>query len=441
MRMRTRAFLAALVAIAILSITPQGFSEDIADKRCDELFTALRDGNFKEATSHFDGRMAAGLTPERLAQVWAQATAGSGKLVKWEIVKRGQVVGVESRKVELTFEHENRLEASVAVSPITDNISSFYLRPIESRGANTPAPYADASKFHAIDVTVGAAPWTLPGTLTVPAGPGRFPAVVLLAGSGPSGRNENVGANSIFRDIAEGLSSRGVAVLRYDKRTFAYKNLDPQKVTVDQEVIEDGVAAVNLLRTRPEVAADRIFIVGHSLGAQLAPEVAKRAFPVAGVVMLAPPGRKLEQMIVQQWRYLGQASPHEMAELERQANQISAHKMPPAQSFQSVPASYYYDLDARDEIAIAKGLDVPILILHGGRDYQVLDEDIRRWQDGLKGRANVRVETFPALNHLFIAGTGKPGLAEYGTPGHVDPAAIAAIANFVGAPAANSPHP
>ena len=105
--------------------------------------------------------------------------------------------------------------------------------------------------------------------------------------------------------------------------------------------------------------------------------------------------------------------------------------MPPAQFFFGAPASYYYDLDARDEVALARSLDVPILILHGGRDYQVIDEDIRNWQTGLKGDAKVQVETFPSLNHLFIAGAGKPGPAEYQTPGHVDGAVIGAIAHFI----------
>ena len=147
--------------------------------------------------------------------------------------------------------------------------------------------------------------------------------------------------------------------------------------------------------------------------------------------MLAPSGRKLPAVVVQQVRDIGQASPKELAEIERQADEISAHKMPPAQFFFGAPASYYYDLDARDEVAIARTLDVPILILHGDLDYQVIDEDIRDWQNGLKGDPKVQVETFPALNHLFIAGVGKPGPAEYDTPGHVDGAVIGTIASFI----------
>jgi pimeloyl-ACP methyl ester carboxylesterase len=186
-----------------------------------------------------------------------------------------------------------------------------------------------------------------------------------------------------------------------------------------------------MLRARRDVAPDRIFIVGHSLGAKLAPEIATRARPVAGIVMLAPLGRKLPQLMVEQARFLGQASPADLSEIEKQANELSAHKMDAKQTFLGTPASYYYDLDARDEVAIARSLDVPILILHGSRDYQVVDEDIRDWQAGLKGDAKVQVDALPSLNHLFIAGEGKPNAAELYAPGHVDVSVIGKIASFI----------
>ena len=196
------------------------------------------------------------------------------------------------------------------------------------------------------------------------------------------------------------------------------------------------LAAISVLMTlivgwRRDVAQNRIFIIGHSLGAMLAPEIAKKAGQVAGIVMLAPSGRKLPQLIVEQTRFLGQASPGQLAEMERQADELSAHKMPATQNFFNAPASYYYDLDARDEVAIARSLDVPILILHGSRDYPAVDEDIRDWQAGLKGDAKVQVETFPGLNHLLIAGTDKPTPQEYSAPGHVDAAVIGTIASFI----------
>ncbi len=404
------------------------------DSRVDELFTALRDRRFTKATEHFDPKMKAALSADQLSTIWLQIVGSSGQLEKWKIIQRGQMGGIDVVGVELDFEH-GKLLSTVSVRPESDEIAGLYFKPFvgvsDSSSPATSPPYADAAKFRAEAVIVGDAPWKLPGILTIPAGSGPFAAIVLLAGSGPEDRDESIGPNHIFKDLAEGLSSRGIVVLRYDKRSYAYKDLNPQKVTVEEEVIHDGVAAIRLLRTQREVAQDRIFVVGHSLGAELAPEVAKKAWPVAGIVLLAPVGRKLPAVIVEQMRYLHEASPKELSEIEREADEISAHKMPPAQNFFGAPASYYYDLDARDEVALARSLDVPILILRGSRDYQVIDEDIRDWQNGLKGDAKVQVDTLPSLNHLFIAGAGKPGPAEYDKAGHVDVGVIGTIASFI----------
>src|SRR5580704_10671776 len=426
-----------LAAISALMTVMVGWRPAHAgtDSRVDQLFTSLRDNKFDDATRYFDPTMKSALSADQLSAVWLQISSTYGKLDQWKIIQHGMMAGTDVFSVVLAFRH-GKVIATVSVRPQTGEIAGLYFRPMttETSASSLPVtspPYADATKFRSEVVTVGADPWKLPGTLTIPTGNGPFPAVVLLAGSGPNDRDESVGANHIFKDIAEGLSSRGIVVLRYDKRTYAYRTLDPQKTTVKEEVIDDGVAAVTLLRARPEVAHDRIFVIGHSLGAIVAPEVARKARPVAGIVMLAPSGRKVPAVVVQQVRDIGQASPKELAEIERQADEISVHKMPPAQFFFGATASYYYDLDARDEVAIARTLDVPILILHGSRDYQVTGEDIRHWQTGLKGDAKVQVQTFPALNHLFIAGAGKPGPADYETPGHVDVAVIGTIASFI----------
>ena len=391
----------AFFALAIFSATRCAAKANAEDVIVDHFFSAIRDGNFKAATSHFSAKMKA-LSPAGLKGSWNQVYASQGRLRSWKIFERQSLPkGGDEFRVQLRFSRATA-NSIIVVAAQTGEIKSVLFK----LPATAP-PYSDQTRFHFEDVTVGA--YKLPGTLTIPKGKGPFPAVVLIEGSGPNDRDETVGANHPFADIAQGLSSRGIVVLRYDKRTYAYPQLDPQKTTVDEEVIRDGVAAVGLLRARRDVEQDRIVLVGHSLGAMLAPEIAKQAWPIAGIVMLAPSGRKLEQAIVQQARFSAQTAPGQLPVVERQADDISAHKMPPTQMFFGAPASYYYNLDARDELAIARSLNLPILILHGSRDYQVLDKDIGDWQNGLKGDPKVRVDTFPGLNHLFIAGAGKPG--------------------------------
>ena len=435
----------AMVAMGVAAIAAASGTTDL---RCNEFLTALQAGNFSDATAHFDHAMKAALSPDKLAATWQLETTTNGKLESWEITQHTNMGAEEVVIAPLKFERTSAIAAQLAVNSETGEISGLYfvLAPGSSESSSatpapaaTPASYVDENKFYSEDVAVGKAPFELPGILTIPTGgKGPFPAVVLLSGSGPNDKDETIGPNHPLKDLAEGLSSRGIIVLRYDKRTHVHaKQMDLQHVTIKDEYLDDAVAAVNLLRSRPQVAKDHIFIAGHSLGATIAPEAALKAAPVQGIILLAPSGRKFGQSIVQQMRFLGEASHQQLDEIERKANELDNHLMPPTENFMGAPASYYYDLDSRDEVAIARQLGVPILILHGGRDYQVIDKDIEHWQKGLKGVAHVRVETFPALNHLFIAGTGQPNNAEYLTPGHVDEQVIAAMASFIENPLSN----
>ena len=302
------------------------------------------------------------LSPAGLKGSWNQVYANEGALLSWKIFEQQNLPnGHDEVSVQLRF-HSSTANSIIVVASQTGEITSVLFK----LPATSP-PYAERTKFRhrrcddrRIQVARHADDSKRQRSFS-----SRRPD----PGIGPNDRDETVGANHPFADIADGLTSRGVIVLRYDKRTYAYRELDPTKTTVDAEVIQDGVAAVRLLRARRDVAQDRIFVIGHSLGAMLAPEIAKKAWPVAGIVMLAPSGRRLPQLIVEQTRFLGQASPGQLAEIERQADELSAHKMAATQHFFDAPASYYYDLDARDEVAIARSLDVPILILHGSRDY------------------------------------------------------------------------
>lgn len=290
---------------------------------------------------------------------------------------------------------------------------------------------------------VGHAPFELCGTITIPrAGTRPWPGVVLLGFSGRVDKDGTIGPNHIYKDIAEGLSSRGIVVLRYDKRTLVYTEEMRQPYTIKEEYLDDGATAVRFLRSRPEVATDRIFIAGHSEGSTVAAEVAVEAVPVAGLILLGAGVSKAGTFKVGAWvvrvtRFLGQTPPERLAELERKADEVDNHQMPPTEKFLGHPASYWYDLEGRNIVADARKLHIPILILHGARDYQSNDEDIEHWQQGLKGMPHVRVTTIPALNHMLLTGTGKPNDQEYMMPGHVDQRVIDAMAAFIKNPLAN----
>ncbi|MBK7865011.1 MAG: alpha/beta fold hydrolase [Archangiaceae bacterium] len=290
------------------------------------------------------------------------------------------------------------------------------------------ADYVKPETFTVTELTVGKEPWALPATLTLPKGDGPFPGVVLVHGSGPHDRDETIGANKPFRDLAEGLSSRGVAVLRYDKRTLVHgKKMVGTVVKLDDEVVLDALAAIELLAARPDVDPKRVFVLGHSLGAQLAPEIAARSKQVVGAVLLAPPSRKPCQAIVEQLEHT-QASPTLVEEVKRQC---AAMKTGTATGvLLGAPVEYWAEVESKDAIAAAKKLNKRLLVLHGERDYQVNAAEAAAWKSGLGKTKSAELAVIPRANHLFIEGEGVSMPAEYGRPGHVAAAVIDKVAAF-----------
>ncbi|MGA2184173.1 MAG: alpha/beta fold hydrolase [Bryobacteraceae bacterium] len=291
------------------------------------------------------------------------------------------------------------------------------------------APYAHPDSFTATELTVGEAMWKLPATLTIPKGAGPFPAVVLVHGSGPHDRDETIGGSKVFRDLAEGLSSRGVAVLRYVKRTEQY----PQQCAADasftmsRETVDDALPAADLARKQARIDPARVFVLGHSQGGYMAPRIMKRDPKLAGFIVLAGNARPLEELIVEQTEYIASLQANLTA--ADQARLDAIRKNPLADLH--VPEPYLTDLKNYRPASEAKNLDMPMLILQGERDYQVTMKDFALWKTALGGRRNVTFRSYPKLTHLFIAGEGKPSPAEYDKPGHVAEEVIADIAQWV----------
>ena len=313
--------------------------------------------------------------------------------------------------------------------------------------AASPAAYVDPAAFSESDVTVGSAPWALPGTLSMPKGSGPFPAVVLVAGSGPQDRDETIGPNKPLRDLAWGLASSGIAVLRYDKRTLVYgARMAAQQgdITVKEETTDDALAAIALLRSTPGIDPARVFVVGHSLGAYLAPRIAAGApGQLRGIAMLEAPSSTLAELILMQERYLvslGAASPGPsasaaLADLVAQVQRAESASLSPSTPASDlplgIPARYWLDLRTYDPLATAGALELPMDFTQGGRDYQVPSTELQPWQRALASHSNVTFTTYPALDHLLFEGSGPATPAEYTIPSHVAPQVVADLAAWV----------
>lgn len=246
--------------------------------------------------------------------------------------------------------------------------------------------------------------------------------MILVHGSGPNDMDETIGGCKPFRDLARALAANGIAVLRFDKRTFIYGAASvygTKAIRIDDEVTDDAVAAVKKVRSMPAYAESKIFILGHSLGAMMSPRIAERDGDVDGIIMMAAPARKLDAVLKEQVDYLCPSAEQRKERYE----QIKA----------MAPVEYWRSLDDYHQTSVAKRLRIPMMIMQGERDYQVTMTDFNLWKSVMKDKTNVRLKAYPKLNHLFMEGEGKSTPLEYAKESHIPDYVIDDIAAFIDA--------
>ena len=285
----------------------------------------------------------------------------------------------------------------------------------------------------------------LPGILTVPNGDGPFPAVILLQGSGSSDKDETIGSLKPFRDIAEGLAEQGVAVYRFDKRTYAYAMQLAFKTdfTLVDEYLEDAVNAVQLVAQQEKIDPDRIFVLGHSLGGSAVPAIAAELenAPVKarGFIMMAASARRLDVVIREQYDFLYSLMPEVTAEQLAEKDALFAEldqlqdpdSLADTDRIAGVFAPYWKWLIAYDIVQAADQITQPVLVLQGEEDYQATMEDYGIWQQHFGNKANWRMISYPGLTHIFITGQKSEGSAVYSRNEKVSENVILDIASFV----------
>lgn len=395
------------------------------------------EGRFADVEELFAPRLRAAASAATLRVGWETEIAKAGPVsAVGEPVREPAKAGLVRVSVPVTCE---RGGLTVVMSVDGDGLLHG-LRLAPPSGTWEPPAYAVPERFTEHEVTVGSGPLAVPGTLTLPKGRGPWPAVVLL-GSGPCDRDLTMGTGKPFKDLAWGLAGRGVAVARFDKVTHVHPGAGSEPgFTMADEYLPHAIAAVHLLQREPAVDPARVYVAGHSGGGKAATRVAAAEPSVAGVVSLAGDAAPLSRAAVRVARYLaeldpGPATTAALETVSRQAALVESPGLSPATPAADLlfgwPASYWLDLRGYDPVATAAGLAKPMLILQGGRDYQVtVADDLTRWRAGLAHRPDVTIRVLDADDHLFFRGEGpsKPG---YESPQHVDPAVVAEIAGWL----------
>lgn len=358
---------------------------------------------------------------------------------------------MEKQDLDLFFTHKDKEDdwEVMAVEFVPANKQAVSQDTLVAEGADG----TEEPGFVEQPVTVGNAPYELNGILTLPEGAtGPVPACVLVHGSGPSDMDETVGQTKFFADLAHAFAKKGIATLRYDKRTYTYGTTmtaeEIENITVEEETIEDAILAGQLLQENENVDPQKIVLVGHSMGAMLAPRIATEADGIfSAMLLIAGTPKTLLEIMIQQNRAAiakldeaQQATYNELlAPIVEQAAQLAKMKEEDAKSITifGVNAYYFWEMQQHDPIKLLKKLKLPTYIVQGNADFQVPVEDgVEAYEDMLGDSLDwIDYKVFRDLNHLLMKYTGEveyqSTIQEYDTPANVDALAASNMAAWI----------
>jgi dienelactone hydrolase len=286
---------------------------------------------------------------------------------------------------------------------------------------------------------------TLPENITEP-----VPAVVFVHGSGSSNMDEKVGQLTPFKDLAEGLANKGIASIRYDKRSFAHglKMVRDKStiITVKEETIDDAILATELLKKDSRIDSHNIFIIGHSMGGMLAPRIDSEGGKYKGLIIMAGTPRKLEDVMLEQneavlsstkglvnWIVRKQVA--KLSGLFSGLYELSDEEAKKKKVMGGTTLYYFKEMGEHSVADYLATTKKPMLIVQGEKDFQVsVEKDFNEYKRLLNDKTNVEFRLYENLNHAFVNYLYSDILKakqEYNTERHIGEEVISDIADWI----------
>jgi dienelactone hydrolase len=390
----------------------------------------------------FDTVIANKFSVGMLEQMWQSLPKYMGEYKGYSTITSEKKESLDIISVRCEFE-KTKMDLQFSYNDHKKIVGLFFVPP-KNKAAYVYPEYSQSHKFYETKIDVKTGAYILPGVLCVPNNTKNPPVVILLAGSGPNDKDETIGANKVLKDLAVGIASNGIATYRYDKRTLVYGKEISQKMNdfdLNQEVIDDAISAVNMLKKNPDFKESKIYIIGHSLGAMCTPLIASKSKAVNGIVLLAGNARPLDDLLIEQYTYifgLDSIDVSEKKDLEEITKQIKTVKNPallktakPDELPLGLTSHYWQSITKYNQVQVAKKLKQPILVIQGERDYQVTMTDFNLWKKNLSDNSKNQFISYTNLNHLLMKGEGKSTPSEYEKQGNVDEKIIIDITNWI----------
>ncbi|MGK7389361.1 MAG: alpha/beta fold hydrolase [Candidatus Cyclobacteriaceae bacterium M2_1C_046] len=420
------------------------FAQDLKENEllARQFIGFLENNQFFEAEEllSIEGRQL--LSMERLEDLWFDVIRKSGSFEQIEDIEAEDVGGMV-----IVYAHTIFSSRPLVIQLFFDydkKINRINFRPVLIEATYALPSYANTDLYREEEMIIEAPEGPLPATLTRPTFVKKFPVVILVHGAAPHDRDEIIGPNKPFKDIAAGLATQGIATFRFEKR----RNIDPEyfeeiksRMTVKDEILDDVEEAIKFARKIKGVDRSKIVVLGHSFGGMLAPRIADENRPVDGVIIMAGNAGPLEDLIRNQINYLSsldyvpdnrkESQTVIMEQIERLRNMDLTVGSPPDEIILGLPVSYWRDISAYDQLEMAKNIKEPILVMQGGKDYQVPVEEFERWKKALEDQGDVKFILYPLLNHLFVPGEGITEPLDRQVSGHVPEVVVRDIAEWI----------
>lgn len=428
-----------------------------------EFITAVASGDYNMAVSTFNEAMTQGFGASGLQEAWGDIVALSGEFVEIYGIENAAhdgyfISGVILRHTNFGF----GWNVVFSEEGVIHGLSAGGTIPLSALTAYTlRSPTVTARDgFTEYSIIIGEnTDFPINGILSMPDDNAEpLPAVVIVHGSGAHDMDGTIHGNKPYRDIADFLASNGIAVIRHDKRTFAHGARFADELggsgTVWHESIEDAISAAEMLRADPRVDENRVFIVGHSLGGVLAPRIHANGGNFAGLVLMAATPRNLLDIFVEQIEaqihsnldegLIGEAAKTAMladldvlAEIFNSVAHMTIEEARKTHIAQLNTWAYYWkDMLLHPFEDYAKAVTVPILVMQGSLDFQVLaDVDFVLLQELFANHDNVTFKLYEDLNHMFMTTTAE-NFAQHAegiiqSPGYVDYRVLRNIVEWV----------
>ncbi len=437
-----RNYILLIISIFIFSnFSAKAQSESVCEDIASKSIQWLNTDNSEKLFIRYSKTVADQISAKATASIWTQLESQYGEFVKVDTLIKSTVNGSLIIDQLLAFS-KGGLKYRLSFDA-NNSISGIFFIPYRRARAVT----TQSNKFVEKQVMFVSDGIDFPAMFCFPKNQKSKAVVILVHGSGPNDMDQTIGPNKIFKQLANKLAEHGIASLRYDKRSYLAQQgrLNTKlKTDINHIVVNDAVAAAKFVHGIDSLSNLPRIIVGHSLGAHMAPEIARQSGSVNAIVMLAANARPLEDLILEQYKYLfgrGGLTSVEKKEIKSVKKKvkkvkkldkyIAKGKMP------ELPLTndtvFWNSMNHYDALLTAKKLQKPILIMQGGRDYQVTMTDFNLWTQNFKSSIS-HDQTFieySTLNHLFIKGTSKSYPDEYNHKGEVSDNMVKDMADWI----------